>query len=105
MQIRDEEEYAMCRRFYSAIVQAALESPEMIERVAKALYEAGRRSIDGPVVMAAMREMNEDMIAAGLKTELAIDRGWDREALVQIWGRMIDVGMRDPEMLNRFRVH
>jgi hypothetical protein len=89
-------------RFYQAIVEAAGQSNEMLERVAKAVDEAPYR--DRPkAVLTAIREINDDMIAAGLK----VDSRLNRQKVVNIWRAMIDAAVSNPPsgLLKLFQLH
>jgi hypothetical protein len=89
-------------RFYHAILEAAGQSDEMGERMANAVYEAPYH--DRPrAVLTALREINEDMIAAGLK----VDSGVRRQKVVDIWHAMIDAAVSNPPaaLLKLFQLH
>ena len=89
-------------RFYHAILEAAGQSDEMGERMAKAVYAAPYH--DRPrAVLTAMREIDADMIAAGLKSCSELDE----KAVVNIWRAMIDAAMSNPPaaLLKLFQLH
>jgi hypothetical protein len=89
-------------RFYHAILDAAGQSNEMQERFAKALYEAPCHD-RARAVLTALREINEDMIAAGLK----VDSRLNQQKVVNIWRAMIDAAMSNPPpgLLKFFQLH
>ena len=74
----------------------------MQERVTKAVDGAPYR--DRPrAVLTAIREINDDMIAAGLK----VDSRLNRQKVVNIWRAMIDAAMSNPPpgLLKLFQLH
>jgi hypothetical protein len=90
-------------RVYQAIVDAATSSDDMTARVAEAIFEAGIDDHQQKLAaLEAMREINEDMISAGLKAS----RGWNRNKLVRVWHAMIDQALIEPpgDLLERLRV-
>jgi hypothetical protein len=89
-------------RFYQAIVEAAGQSDDMLERVTKAMDEAPYHD-RAKAVLTAIREINEDMIAAGLK----VDSRLNRQKVVNIWRAIIDAAMSNPPLglLKFFQLH